>query len=108
MDGMTPGIDAADAVSQPHEIIKANLSKNEHPTEGEWKRALADRKVMEQAFTEHTPDPDSDTVSIAHKLRGERFVAVPEGAHTVGFVWKVVPQTTTEAIADAVAGTLAH
>ena len=108
MDGMTPGLDAADAVSEPHEIIKATLNRNEHPTEGEWKRAIADRKVMEQAFAEHIPNPDSDTVSMAHKLRGERFIAIPEGAHTVGFVWKVTPATTIDAIGEAVAGTLAH
>ncbi len=86
MDGE---LKAGDFVSEPHEIIKAQMDRNEHPTEGEWKRAIADRNVMEQAFGEHTPNPDSDTVSIAHKLRGERFVAVPAGAHTVGFVWKI-------------------
>lgn len=87
MDGEQ--LPADDFVSRPHEIIKAEMDRNEPPTEGEWKRALADRRVMEQAFAEHVPDPDSDTVSMAHKLRGERFIAVPKGAHTVGFVWKL-------------------
>ena len=78
-----------DGMTEPHELVTANLGKNELPTEGEWKRAMTDRRVMENAFAEHTPSPGSEMVHMAAKLRGERFIAVPDGAHTVAFLWKV-------------------
>lgn len=89
MSDITPMLDPGDAVSQPHEIINMDLSRNEQPTEGEWKRALADRSVMETAYCQHKPDPSSDTVHIGHSLRGQRFVAVPQGATGVAFFWTV-------------------
>lgn len=74
-----------------HELIKSDLHPNEFPTQGEWKRAVTDRKVMEQAFMEHQPKPDSDVVTIGHALRGERFIAVPRGASAVTFHFPIIP-----------------
>lgn len=73
------------------ELIKSDLHPNEFPTEGEWKRAITDRKVMEQAFREYKAAPDSDVVTIGHHLRGERFVAIPQGANGITFHFAIVP-----------------
>lgn len=84
-----------DAVSTVHEVIRSDLLPHEFPTEGEWKRALVDRKVLEQAFLAHEPtSPTSDTVSITHKLRSERFVAVPKGAKAISFIFDIVRGST--------------
>lgn len=83
----------ADAVSEPHEVIHMELSRNEQPTEGEWKRALADRSVFEQAYVVklgeiENPEPGGQ-ISLSHALRGERILAVPQGAIGVGFIWEI-------------------
>src|SRR5689334_18400495 len=93
MTDVTPMPSAADFVSQPHEIIKTDLTPNEFPTEGEWKRALADRKVFEEAYVTKLGDiPDAEPggqISLTHPLRGERLILVPAGAIGVGFIWEV-------------------
>ena len=82
---------ASDFVSEPHEVLKAELLPHEFPTEGEWKRAITDRKVMEQAFMEHQAKPDSNVVTIGYPLRGERFVAIPRGADAITFHFTIIP-----------------
>ena len=72
-----------------HELLKTDLTPFELPTEGEWKRAVTDRKVMEEAFMNHEADPKSDTVSISYPLRGERFIAVPRGATVISFSFPI-------------------
>lgn len=77
-----------------HELIRSDLTPFELPTEGEWKRACTDRKVLEQAFREYVPNPNSDTITIGHPLRGERFVAVPSGAVGVTFHFHIPDKAT--------------
>lgn len=63
------------------------------PTEGEWRRALTDVRVAEQARAGHVPsdaDGSAEQCTVSYKLRGERFLAVPEGAIGVAFVWSLV------------------
>lgn len=76
-------------VEREHELIRSDLLPHEFPTEGEWKRALVDRKVLEEAFLGHVPKPDSDVVRIEHKLRSERFIAVPRNAKAVCWLFDV-------------------
>ena len=91
MSDDTQHTNPSDFVSEPHEILKAELLPHEFPTEGEWKRAITDRKVMEQAFMAHEAKPDSNVVTIGHPLRGERFVAIPRGADAVTFHFTIIP-----------------
>ena len=81
----------SDFVSEPHEIVHAELLPHEFPTEGEWKRAITDRKVMEQARMAHEAKPDSDVITISYPLRNERFVAIPRGASVIAFQFPVIP-----------------
>jgi hypothetical protein len=90
---VTPQLDPGDAVSEPHEVIHMELDRNELPTEGEWKRALTNRTVFEQAFVVKlgevdNPEPGGQ-FSLTHPIRGERIIAVPAGAIGVGFIWEI-------------------
>jgi hypothetical protein len=90
---VTPQLDPGDAVSEPHEVIHMELDRNELPTDGEWKRALTNRTVFEQAFVVKlnevdNPEPGGQ-FSLTHPLRGERIIAVPQGAIGVGFIWEI-------------------
>lgn len=78
-----------DFVSQPHEIIRMDYGPNEQPTEGEWKRALAERRMIEKCRAEHVPDPSSNIEQITQPLRGERFVAIPQGCHSIVYLWEI-------------------
>ena len=78
-------------MSEEQELITSNLGPNDLPTEGEWKRAVTDRREMEHAFRVHEAKPDSDVVTIQYPLRGERFIAVPRGAHVVAFQFPIIP-----------------
>lgn len=75
------------------EIEHASLGPVEFPTEGEWKRAIADRKVFEEAYVVKLSEVESaepgGQFSLSHPLRGQRFVAVPAGAIGVGFIWEI-------------------
>ena len=84
---------SAQIAEQNIEIERATLNPIEFPTEGEWKRALADRKVFEEAYVVklseiESPEPGGQ-FSLSHPLRGQRFVAVPAGAIGVGFIWEI-------------------
>lgn len=93
MNDVTQQLNAADAISQPHEVIHMELSRNEQPTEGEWKRAIADRSVFEQAFVVKLSEVENPApggqLSLTHPLRGQRLIAVPQGAVGVGFIWEI-------------------
>lgn len=67
------------------------LGRHDIPPIGEWKRACADRSVMERARAEYVPQSDeSDIIHMNVKLKGdERFVCIPHGAHAVSFIWKL-------------------
>ena len=75
------------ADEEVHEEVE--LGRNELPPIGEWKRACADRSVMEKARAEHVPAEDSDIIHMNVKLKGERFICIPHGAYAVSFIWKL-------------------
>lgn len=72
----------ASGETPPSEMV---LHRDQHPTEGEWKRAKVDRNVLEQAAKEHAPEPGTQQFNITFPLRTERVLAVPAGAVGVAF-----------------------
>lgn len=89
-----------------HEIITMELDRDDLPTKGEWMRACSDRRVLESARMAHVGDPKAEGMNLTAALRGERFVAVPQDAYAVAFIWRY-PQTNNGAPIEPVEAELA-